>query len=246
MKGLKGLEYLRRQNRESNVLARQEVEEAIVLLPDNSRLYTLLAATYTMDLWLDPTKSQIITFAQATDSIKKAISLDINNSDAYIVLADIYLLRRQHEQAVNAAERAVGLNPNGADAYCQLAWIIYNSGRRAEAIDLFKKAIRLNPFPPNYYLTMLGAAYISVGQYEKATDALKKATHLEPNDIFAHVNLAAAYIKTGKEEDAHKHAANVLRIDPKFSLDDYEKILPDTNRIYVKDYIASLQKAGLK
>jgi adenylate cyclase len=246
MKGLKGLEYLRRQNKESNVLARQEAEEAIVLLPGNSRLYTLLAATYIMDLWLDPTKSQIITFAQATDSIKKAISLDTNNSDAYMVLSDIYLLRRQHEQAIIAAERAVGLNPNGADAYCQLAWIIYNSGKRAEAIDLFKKAIRLNPFPPNYYMTMLGVAYISVEQYEEAIDALKKAAHLEPNDLFAHVHLAAAYIKTGKEEDAHKHAANVLRIDPKFSLDDYEKILPDINRTYVKDYIASLQKAGLK
>jgi tetratricopeptide (TPR) repeat protein len=199
-----------------------------------------------MDLWLDSTKSQLITFAQATDSIKKAIALDNNNSDAYLVLADIYLLRRQHEQAIAAAERAVGLNPNGADAYCQLAWILYNSGRRVEAIDLFKKAIQLNPFPPSYYLMMMGAAYIPVGQYEEAIDALKKAIHLEPNNLFAHVILAAAYIKAGKEEEAHIQAVNVLRVDPKFSLDDYENILPDVNRTYVKDFIASLRKAGLK
>jgi adenylate cyclase len=246
MKALKGLEYFRRQNKEGNVLARQQVEDAIVLLPDNSGLYSLLAATYIMDLWLDSAKSQLITFAQATDSIKKAIALDNNNSDAYMVLSDIYLLRRQHEQAIVAAERAVGLNPNGADAYCQLAWVLYNSGKRVEAIDLFVKAIRLNPFPPSYYLTMLGAAYIPVGQYEEAIDALKKAIHLEPNNPFAHVILAAAYIKAGKEEEAHNQAANVLRIDPKFSLGDYEKILPDINRTYVKDFIASLRKAGLK
>jgi adenylate cyclase len=246
MKALKGLEYLRRENKEDNALARQEAEEAIALLPDNSGLYTLLAATYIMDLWLGSTKSQLITFAQATDSIKKAIALDNNNSDAYMVLSDIYLLRRQHEQAIAAAERAVGLNPNGADAYCQLAWVLYNSGKRVEAIDLFVKAIRLNPFPPSYYLTMLGAAYIPVGQYEEAIDALKKAIHLGPNNLFAHVILAATYIKAGKEEEAHNQAANVLRIDPKFSLEDYEKILPDINRTYVKDFIASLRKAGLK
>ena len=246
MKALKGLEYMRRQNKEDNALARQEAEEAIALLPDNSGLYTLLATTYMMDLWLDSTKSQLISFAQATDSIKKAIALDNNNSDAYMVLSDIYLLKRQHEQAIAAAERAVGLNPNGADAYCQLAYILHQSGRPVEAIDLFKKAIRLNPFPPSYYLMMLGSAYIPVGQYEEAIDALKKAIHLEPNNIFAHVILAASYIKAGREEEAHNQAAIVLRIDPKFSLDYYEKILPDINRSYVKDYIASLRKAGLK
>jgi len=246
MKAMKGLEYFRRQNKEDNALARQEAEEAIALLPDNSGLYTLLAATHIMDLWLGSTKSQLISFLQATDSIKKAIALDNNNSDAYMVLADIYLLKRQHEEAIAAAERAVGLNPNGADAYCQLAYILHQSGRPVEAIDFFKKAIRLNPFPPSYYLMMLGSAYTPVGQYEEAIDALKKAIHLEPNNLFAHVILAAAYIKAGRQEEAHNEAAVVLRIDPKFSLDYYEKILPDINRSYVKDYIASLRKAGLK
>jgi adenylate cyclase len=246
LKGMKGLEYFRRQNKEDNALARREAEEAIDLLPDNSELYTLLAATYYMDLWLDSTKSQLISFAQATDSIKKAIALDNNNSDAYMVLAEIYLLKRQHEQAIAAAERAVGLNPNGADAYCALGYILHQSGRPAEAIDLFKKAIRLNPFPPSYYLMFLGSAYSSVRQYEEAIDALKKAIHLEPNNLFAHVILAATFIKVEREEEAHNQAAEVLRIDPKFSLDYYEKIMPDINRTYVKDYIASLRKAGLK
>jgi adenylate cyclase len=246
MKALKGLEYFRRQNKEDNALARQEAEEAIALAPDNSRLYTLLAGTYMMDLWLDSTKSQLISFAQATDSIKKAIALDNNNSDAYLVLSDIYLLKRQHEQAIAAAERAVGLNPNGADAYCQLANITHQSGRPVEAINLLKKAMQLNPFPPSYYLMFLGSAYSSVRQYEEAIDALKKAIHLEPNNLFAHVILAATFIKVEREEEAHNQAAEVLRIDPKFSLDYYEKIMPDINRTYVKDHIASLRKAGLK
>ena len=155
-------------------------------------------------------------------------------------------MKRQHEQAIAAAERAVGLNPNGADAYCQLANITHQSGKPVEAIDLLKKAMQLNPFPPSYYLMFLGSAHLSVGQYEEAIDALKKAIHLEPNNLFAHVILAAAYIKTGREEEAHNQAAEVLRIDPKFSLDYYEKILPDINRTFVNDYIASLRKAGLK
>jgi hypothetical protein len=37
------------------------------------------------------------------------------------------------------------------------------------------------------------------------------------------MGLAAAYSKLGREEDAHAAAAEVLRIDPKFSLEQWAK-----------------------
>jgi hypothetical protein len=39
----------------------------------------------------------------------------------------------------------------------------------------------------------------------------------------AHLNLVAAYNIAGREEEALAEAAEVLRADPKFSLEKYEK-----------------------
>jgi adenylate cyclase len=244
MKALKGLEYMRRQNKEDNVLARREAEEAIALAPGNPNFYILLAGTHIMDMWWRSSTSQLISYAQATNNLNKAFALDKDNSDAHIILGMLYLFKRQHKKAITAAERAVALNPNGADAYCQLAFILCMSGRSAESIDLFKKAFRLNPIPPSYYFTMLGEAYLYLGRYEEAIQVYKQAKDREPRDIFSYLSLAAVYIKAGMFEKARIEAAEVYRLDPKFSLKDLD--IPHINPEVTKDWYNTLRQAGLK
>jgi adenylate cyclase len=199
-----------------------------------------------LDLWLGSTKSNLISFAQATTSVKKAITLDKDNSDAYLVLGQLHLLKREHDEAIAAAERSVVLNPNGADAYAGLGLILALSGRPEEGVEFVKKAIRLNPIPPAYYFNHLGAAYRVSGQYEEAITAYKKAIHNQPTLLFAHLGLAASYIHVGQEEEAHAEAAEVLKIDPEFSLERYAKTYPLKNKADKDLYIAALRKAGLK
>jgi hypothetical protein len=61
----------------------------------------------------------------------------------------------------------------------------------------------------------------------------------------AHLGLAGAYALIGREEEARAEGAEVLRIDPKFSLERYIKGLPfDQSQ---KDRMAgALRKAVLK
>ena len=245
MKALKALKYIRRENKEDNILARQEITQAISLAPDYSGAYALLAMTYIMDAWLG-SKYPLVSFAQASRFVKKAITLDPNNSDAYLVLSILNFAIGQHEQEIASGEMAVSLNPNGADAYSQLAFALYMSDRPSEAIELFKKAIRLNPMPPGYYYINLGTTYRALGMYEEALEAFMKAIQREPNDLFARVYLASIYSLLGREEDAKAEAAEVLRIDPKFSLNDYEKFLTEKNRAYVKLFMESARQAGLR
>jgi adenylate cyclase len=245
MKGLKALAYFRLFNKEGCVLARQEVEEAIALAPKHSGLYALLAMTHIMDLYLGSSKSSLISFAQASNSLKKAIALDKDNSDAHMILGSLYLMRREHEKAIAACERAVVLNPNGADAYTNLGFTLALSGRPEEAIKYHMKAIRLNPIPPSYYLHQLGHAYRILGRYEEAISAYEKAVHTQPTNVFAHIGLAATYILFGREEDARNEAAEVLKIDPKFSIDFYAKKRPFKNQAEKEVLIDALRKAGL-
>ncbi|NIR14045.1 MAG: tetratricopeptide repeat protein [Desulfobacterales bacterium] len=111
-----------------------------------------------------------------------------------------------------------------------------------------KKAIRLNPIPPAYYFNHLGVAYRVSGQYEEAITAYKKAIHNQPTLLFAHLGLAASYIYVGQEEEAHAEAAEVLKIDPEFSLERYAKTktYPSKNKADTDRYVGALRKAGLK
>ncbi len=74
---------------------------------------------------------------------------------------------------------------------------------------------------------MLGSAYAQTGRFEEAVSAYKKALlRASDLDILAHLGLAATYIALGREKEARAEAAEVLRINPKFSLDNYAKTIP--------------------
>ena len=154
LKALKALEYLRKNNKDANILARHVIHDAIALCPEYSEFYTLLGYTHLTELYFQ-SNNPLISIAQASKAIKKALSLDENSSDAHIALARLYLIRRQHDEAIAAAEKAVTLNPNGADAYSELGYILYNSERYVESVEFINKAIRLNPLPPSYYFLWL-------------------------------------------------------------------------------------------
>jgi TolB-like protein/class 3 adenylate cyclase/Flp pilus assembly protein TadD len=245
MKTLKAFECFKRYNKESNVLAQQLMEEVIQLTPESAGGYLLLAATYISDLWYG-SESPLISLAQASKYLKKAMALDNNHPDAYLILSYLYSMKKQHEQAIAAAGRAITLNPNSADAYAQLGIALSWSDRQLEAIDFIKKAIRLNPMPPSYYFVNLGSPYFDLGMYEKALESFMKARQIDPTNILAHLCLAGTYSIMGREKEARVEASEVLRIDPNYSLRNVEKTLPHKNRAHVKRFIEAARKAGLK
>jgi adenylate cyclase len=73
---------------------------------------------------------------------------------------------------------------------------------------------------------MLGQCYIVAGQFEEAVAESIKAVQLEPNNLWARLTLASSYGSLGREEEARAAAAEVLRIDPKFSVEHFAKRLP--------------------
>ena len=152
----------------------------------------------------------------------------------------------QYEKAINECERAVALDPNSADAFVWLGTIYCYADRAKEGTILIEKAVRLNPFAHTWYFTRLGAAYRLTGRYEEAIAAFDKALRLSPNNIIAHINLTIIYSQLGRDDKAHFHAAEVIRISPNFSLSRFAKKLPFKNQAENESIISSLSKAGLK
>jgi adenylate cyclase len=247
LKFLQGREYVRRFNKESNALARQMFKEVIVLDPEYAMGYRFLAGTHMMDIWYGSSKSPRESLARAIELTQKALALDNSLADAHAFLGFLYILKGQHEKGVAEAERAVALDPNSADAHGFLAQNLRFADRPDEAIPMYKKAMRLNPFlPPNHWVYGLGLAYLFTGRCEEAIAECEKAVHGRPNDLFAHIALTVAYGLCDREEEARATATEILRIQPKFSVERYAKRLKFKNQSDKERFINALRKAGLK
>ena len=64
--------------------------------------------------------------------------------------------------------------------------------------------------------------------------------------LLAHVVLTATYSMMGREKEARAEAAEVLRINPKFSLDYFAKALPFKDQSVTDNHVDAFRKAGLK
>ena len=85
------------------------------------------------------------------------------------------------------------------------------------------------------------------GKYEVAITAFKKAIKLWPDFVNAHILLAASYTMAGHMEEARAKAAEVLRINPKITLEDIAKNgYYNFQKADKERFINALRKAGLK
>lgn len=246
VKLLKANEYLHRLNIHDNILARKMAEEVIALDPGYPEGYSILAFTHYMDVWFRSSKSPKDSVSRAYELAQKALAMDDFQVMAHIVLGHIYLLKRQHEKAIAKHEQALALAPNSARIHANLGRSLNYAGRPEEAIQLLEKAIRLDPRPKSFFYYTLGVAYNMTGRYDESIEACKRAIKDEPNNLYAHVALTAAYSLSGQEEEARAESEEVLRIHPKFSLEYFGKTLPYKNPVHTADFIEALRKAGLK
>ncbi len=246
-KKVKAWSYFVLLNPESNEQARRMYEEAITLEPEAAFAYNMLGWTHFLSVVFGTSKSPGKDIESAFELAQRAIALDDSYGHPHCLLGYIYLYyHRQYEKAVSEVEQAVALSPNDADARAHMANIFNYVGRREEAINLAKQAIRLNPFPQPYYFNFLGDALCLAGRYDEAIEAHKKALHLNPNSRASKQSLAIAYSLSGREEEARAMAAEVLMINPKFSLARFAKITPYRNQEDTDRIVNALRKAGLK
>jgi len=111
---------------------------------------------------------------------------------------------------------------------------------------MYQKAIRLNPSAAANTFVRFGLALRMVGRLEEAVSAHKKAIQRAPDYIVAHIGSGTTYSLMGREKEARAEAKEVLRINPKFSLDYYAKTLPLKDQSEIDKTVNAMRKAGLK
>ena len=188
----------------------------------------------------------MVTNPKAMELAKKAVALDNTQSNAHGIMGSIYLMSRQYEQAVAQVERAISLNPNDASNLLRLGFVLINDGRPEEAITALKNARRLNPTPWQHLYLQLVIAYRLTGRYKEAIETAKEALAHVPNNINIYLQLAATYSMMSQGAKARAAAAEVMKINPKFSLEWYARTLYFKNKVDTDHTLDALRKAGLK
>jgi adenylate cyclase len=120
-------------------------------------------------------------------------------------------------------ERAVALNPNFFDY--RFARALVCVGEPARAIEVLEANIRLDPFRPFFAFSSMGLAHYMLKHYGEAVHWLRECALRLPNQQSPHLMLAAAYAQSGQLEEARKEAAEVLRINPGFTIESYKRLL---------------------
>jgi len=110
------------------------------------------------------------------------------------------------EQAKKEFEAELKIDPNNAGAEYVLGELARENQQWEDAIQHFGRAARLDAAFGDAYLG-LGQSLISTKKYSEAIAPLETAVKLEPENPATHYNLATAYSRTGRKQDADKEFA---------------------------------------
>jgi adenylate cyclase len=191
------------------------------------------------------------TLAQALAAAQRAVALNDSAAWTHLALSYVYLWQKQYEKALAEAERAIAVDPTywKSGAYAALADRLSRAGRAEEALKVVEQALHLGlslGAPTDWYFYHLGSASYLSGRSEEAIALLQQLLSQYPKHLGGHLTLAAVYSELGREAEARAEAAEVLRLNPKFSLEVHSQRVPIKDPAVLERHLAALRKAGLR
>jgi adenylate cyclase len=136
------------------------------------------------------------------------------------------------------------LNPNFTD--WRLGDVFMFAGDSARAIEFGERHMRLDPFYAPIAPLILGLAYYMLRQYSQALPLMRECASRAPNFRAAHVFLAATHAQLGNIEQAGAEAAEVLRIEPRYTIEGTQaRLTPFKRPEDAEHFFDGLRKAGL-
>jgi adenylate cyclase len=226
--------------------ARRLLERSIAIDPHYARAYAALSITH-VTAWMQPLDEDFLvpaTLERAHRLARKAVELDPNLPIAHANLGMVLTFQGQHEQSLAEFEKAVALNPNFTDWRFGVA--LNRAGQPARAAQVIETHMRYDPYCSPWALGVLGLARYMLKEYMEALPPLREWASRAPGVREGHAWLAATLAQLGRLDEAHAEAAEVLRIDPKFTIDGTQRRVALFKRPEDAEYLFDgLRKAGL-
>ncbi|MEG4515227.1 MULTISPECIES: tetratricopeptide repeat protein [unclassified Microcoleus] len=140
-------------------------------------------------------------------------TINIEDPEAYKILAEGYFAQGKLEQAIAACKKALQIKPE-APLYKMLGNALQAGGKIDEAKSCYVKAIEINPNFAEAYANY-GSICAQQEQWQQAVSAYEKAIALKPDFAGAFRNFAKLLTQLGKSEEAAEAWYRAFAIDPK-------------------------------
>jgi tetratricopeptide (TPR) repeat protein len=162
---------------------------------------------------------------RALDDFTQAIVHDPGSVQAYVGMADTYILLREfstmpeaeaYARALVAARRAVALDDSSAEAHRAIAFALTNGyWDFASGEKEFRRAIELNPSDPvarRWYANAFGVP----GRFREALEQMDRAQELDPTSNATLADKGLLLYKAGRIREGIDLLRQVERADPAF------------------------------
>jgi TolB-like protein/Tfp pilus assembly protein PilF len=242
---LKGRELHYRYTRDDNAEARALLEASRGLdpgfAPAAAFLCIVLTSAY-INAWTDDPAAAL---ESAHDIGREAVTLDRNLPYAHLALGHACLWMREHERALAELAESITVDPNFADGYMLLGWALHFAGRPEEGIAQIERGMRLDPNHAPLRSHWLAQALFLAGRYEQAAGQLRRRLATQPHSDVSRALLASVYGHLGMPEAARAEWAELLRINPEFSVERRRLIMPYRDATDFDRFPEGLRKAGI-
>jgi adenylate cyclase len=239
--------YVTRRTKASLYDVRRLLEQSLAIDPNYARAAAMLSLTH-LGPYLEPVDGNYLSPAaldRALELAEAAVHLDPLLPQARAQLGYVLLFKRRHDAAIAEFERALALNPNFVDFRYALA--LRYAGEPARAIEVLEASTHLDPLQPSMFgfTAVMGGANYMLRRYGEAVRWYREGTSRLPSRQWPHLGLASAYAQSGQLEEARAEAAQVLQINPGFTIESWKRILVYKNPKDLDHSIDGLRKAGL-
>lgn len=189
-----------------------------VACPQDARAFYNLGYCLVKGQSLAPEAARAEMANEAVVALSRARTLDCDNADIHLVLADAHALRGEYAQAGEALRAALNLARNWTDArraetLSSLGENLRKQQRYREAVATHREAVALSP---NQHLIRfnLAAALYDAGHLDEAEALYKDVVAREKNFARALVNLGNIYRDKNRPDEAISLFERALSVEP--------------------------------
>jgi Flp pilus assembly protein TadD len=236
---------LGRGTREDAARARAQHRRAIEIDPNFAAPYAGLAIVAMTDYvngWADDPAAVLV---EAERLARRAVELNEGDATGHMALGGALMWRREHDAALAEHRRSIELDPNFARGFMGVGMTLIYAGRATEALEHLATSMRLDPHYSNFMLHLVALAHFGLGHFETAAERLLKRITLNPNTDVSRMLLASCWGHLGRLNDARAAWAELLKVNPGFSLAQRARVLPYKDAADFQRISEGLAKAGL-
>lgn len=201
---------LKSQFLETNLEALDLLNKSLELYPDNEDILTEMGIIY-----------RDIDLNQAILIHQNIITHNPLHKTAHLALAyDFFLQKGEVNQAIDLLQKLQIKMPNDAEILHFLGFYFLVNKEYQSAILCLDQALSLDPYPDPYHLSindpfhLLGKSYSSIEDYAQAIECFKKSLKINANNVNLLNNLAFAFLKLDKFEEAENTLKSALSLNP--------------------------------